>query len=311
MKKTSIHIVLLTYNRSNYLRYSIDSVLNQTFKNFSFTVINNGSTDNTQTILNEYQDPRLNVINYSKNSRENINYAFKCLNSEFLTIIHDDDILHENFLNYQLKILLADKTLNALGCSVSIIDSNNSIINKVRPILFRTKYWNKNEFISTYLFKGDIIPCPTLIYRSSILKKHHLKFETKAGPAADLYLKIQLNLIEGKIGVSKKPLYYYRIHSNQDSEINRTLLEYKVQPYIISLLKENNLNNLSAKYNNASNGIILNILIYNFLTKNINYRDLKKELKSLKKFNFKPLNYLSFYWASIAILRRIKKYLHE
>lgn len=61
----AISVVMPTYNDGEYLHDAIDSILNQTFTDFEFIIINDGSTDNTDAIISSYTDPR---IKYMKNA---------------------------------------------------------------------------------------------------------------------------------------------------------------------------------------------------------------------------------------------------
>ena len=62
-----VTVLMSVYNGERYLREAIDSILNQTFKDFEFLIINDGSTDRTLEILQSYHDPRIKIINNEKN----------------------------------------------------------------------------------------------------------------------------------------------------------------------------------------------------------------------------------------------------
>ena len=67
VKNPKVTVLMSVYNGERYLREAIDSILNQTFKDFELLIINDGSTDRTKEILNSYNDPRIRVINNEKN----------------------------------------------------------------------------------------------------------------------------------------------------------------------------------------------------------------------------------------------------
>ena len=173
-------------------------------------------------------------------------------------IFHDDDIMEPNMIEEMIKIIKSDEEINTISSSINLINSNSKNLNKVRPRIIKDKVWEKKSFIKQYLFSGDIIPCPSTIFRSSLIKKYDLKYDWKVGPAVDLFLFFQINLIKGKMILLKNPLLNYRIHINQGSEQKRVELEIQVRQYIFKLLQENKLYTLSQKYLKASSGIILN-----------------------------------------------------
>ena len=66
-KNIKASILMPVYNEEKYLKQAIESILNQTFKDFEFLIINDGSTDNTKKIIQSYQDKRIIYIENEKN----------------------------------------------------------------------------------------------------------------------------------------------------------------------------------------------------------------------------------------------------
>lgn len=301
----SLTIALTTYNRPNYLSKAIKSVLNQTFKDFDLIILDNGSSQDTRHVVDTFKDSRIKYVRNESNDLKFVNKAFDYVQNDFLMIFHDDDTMNPNMLETLIKIIKSDSAVISISSSINLIDADSKNLNKLRPRILKDKIWNKNEFIQEYIYRGDIIPCPSTIFRSSVIKKHKLRYNWDVGPAVDLYLFFQINLLKGKMILLKKPLLNYRIHKDQGSERNRISLEYQVRPYIIKLLIDNNLLKYIEKYKQASLGIILQISLNNFLSGLINLKELNKELNKLINEGLK-VNYLSMYWALIGITRGIK-----
>ena len=303
-KSKMVDLFLPTYNRAGFLEEMITSILKQTFKNFNLIILDNGSTDNSIEVVNRFKDPRLYYLKSEENSREFLNLPFKIVKSKYFVIVHDDDTLEPNFLAHQIPILEGDKEINMIASKINIINEKGIKLNKIRPRnLSSTKFWKRHEFIKTYFIKGDIVPCPTLIFRRTFIKKSKLNFEFKVGPAVDLYFLFRSNLLEGKIGIENKALYNYRLHKNQDSRINRLNLEYLVRPHIIELLNENK--PLQEKYKKASLSIILQILIHDYINRLINYSDFKEHFKKISSLGLN-VNFYSIYWGLFGFIRGIK-----
>lgn len=305
MSKT-LTIALTTYNRPNFLQESIKSILNQTFKDFDLVILDNGSTNETTAVIHSFNDTRISCVRNQTNDLEFVNNAFSYTKNDFLMIFHDDDIMEPTMLEEMIKIIKGDKEINTISCSINLIDSSSKNLNKVRPRIIKDKVWGKKSFIKQYLFSGDIIPCPSTIFKSSLIKKHDLKYDWKVGPAVDLFLFFQINLMKGKMILLKKPLLNYRIHSNQGSEKKRVELEIEVRQHIFKLLLENKLYNLSRKYLKASLGIILNILINDVITGKLKYNNALKHFDKLKNEKTSLINIYTIYWALIGVLRGIK-----
>ena len=193
-----------------------------------------------------------------------------------------------------------------ISCSINLINSNSKNLNKKRPRIIKDQVWEKKSFIKQYLFSGDIIPCPSTIFRSSLIKKYNLKYDWKVGPAVDLFLFFKINLLPGKMILLKKPLLNYRVHINQGSEQKRIELEMQVRQYIFRFLQENKLNSLAQKYLKASKGIILNILINDLIVGKSNFNNTVKHFNKLKNEKTSFINIYSIYWTLIGTIRGIK-----
>ena len=93
-KNNKVSIILPTYNGKKYIRDSIESIINQTYTNWELIIVNDCSTDDTQKIIEEYQqkDKRIIVINNEKNLKlpASLNRGFEEASGEYYTWTSDD-----------------------------------------------------------------------------------------------------------------------------------------------------------------------------------------------------------------------------
>lgn len=108
--QTYISIIVPVYNGEKYLNRCVDSILNQTFKNFELILVNDGSTDNSGKICDEYKekDRRVRVIHKPNGGRSDaknagIDLAFSDSDSEWIAFIDCDDWIHPRYLEFLLK----------------------------------------------------------------------------------------------------------------------------------------------------------------------------------------------------------------
>ena len=66
MEQAKVSIIIPVYNGEKYINECLNSVLNETYENIEIVIVNDGSTDNTSDILNEYQENRIKIINQQK-----------------------------------------------------------------------------------------------------------------------------------------------------------------------------------------------------------------------------------------------------
>ena len=116
------------YNGEKYLREAIDSILNQTFTDFEFLIIDDGSTDNSLEIINSYQDPRINLIKNNDNQGliYSLNRGLALAKGKYIARMDSDDISSPERLCVQIKFLDENPTIGLVGSSVQIIDNNKN-----------------------------------------------------------------------------------------------------------------------------------------------------------------------------------------
>ena len=99
-----ISILLPVFNVEKYLRQSIESILFNTFKNFELVIVDDGSTDNTDSIIKSYKDPRINyLIKTNSGLIETLNYGLKKCSYPIVMRMDGDDVITENKIQKQLN----------------------------------------------------------------------------------------------------------------------------------------------------------------------------------------------------------------
>lgn len=123
----TISVVMSTFNREQYLEESINSILNQTFQDFEFIIVDDGSTDNTQKILSKYKDhPKIHILRNSTNLglAASRNKAIDIAKGYWIAFQDDDDISHPKRLELQFKYLNAHPEIKLLGSRAEFTDNN-------------------------------------------------------------------------------------------------------------------------------------------------------------------------------------------
>jgi glycosyltransferase involved in cell wall biosynthesis len=102
-----VSVCIPTYNRAKYLAYSVDSVLNQTYKDFELIICDDASTDNTPEIVNHWKDARIRYIRHPENIKRcrNMRSGFEAATGEYFLKFDDDDGITSEFLAKTVEIL--------------------------------------------------------------------------------------------------------------------------------------------------------------------------------------------------------------
>lgn len=130
--KTKISVLMPAYNCEGYIAESVESVLNQSFKDFEFIIVDGGSTDDTVKIVRKYKDKRLKIIEHRERFGlvESLNEGMYIASGDIIARQDADDISHPQRLAKQYLQFCRDKNLAVLGTFYTRIDENGRIIEK-------------------------------------------------------------------------------------------------------------------------------------------------------------------------------------
>ena len=282
--KPKLTVALLTYNRAHFLKYAIDGILNQTYKDFELMILDNASTDKTEEVVRGFADPRIIYIKHRRNvGAANLNIALRLNKSPYFIISHDDDIMKPNLLEKEVEILDNNENVVMVSSNIDTIDINNGIISNNLFLLDQDVVYKKNEYIKDFCQGRNLIACPTVMLRMDFINKNKLFFKwKKVGPVSDVFFWFEVNLHDKYIYITKDSLYLYRVHENQDSVknvIDMHISFYKcVEPFFIA----NGLQEMILKFKNMLFGLILSIIILKYHKGFIRAKQRNIELAKLK-----------------------------
>ncbi len=207
-----VSVVMAVYNGETYLREAIDSILNQTFTNFEFIIINDGSTDKSLSILKSYTDNRIILINNEVNKGliYSLNKGIEIAKGEYIARMDADDICLPNRFSEQLKAFQSQP-------NTIVVSSNYYLLNNNTLSLIETNYTN-------YALKALLLftPCfchPTVMIKN-ILKEKNLFYNKEFIHAEDYKLWTDLAFCGDFYNVTI-PLLKYRSHPTQISTLNK------------------------------------------------------------------------------------------
>ena len=137
-----ISIIMSVYNDEKYLSESIESILNQTYKNYEFIILNDGSTDNSKNIIVKYKkiDSRIIFIDGIKEGlTKKLNKGIKISTGNFIARQDSDDISHENRLESQINFFKINQDYALCATFAEIINEKNKIIKRSKSVFQNNK----------------------------------------------------------------------------------------------------------------------------------------------------------------------------
>lgn len=208
-----ISIIIPIYNTAKYLNECFNSIKAQTYTDFEILMINDGSTDDSETICKNWTgyDSRFKYF-YKENSGLSLtrNYGFSKANGNYIFYIDSDDIISPQTLEFLYKTLKKDN-LDLVACyEYDFKDGNTPEIIKYEDVDFR-KYLDSIDFLKTLAYEDLILARAwNKLYKRSLLEK--VEFEDYV--LEDRIFAIDLSLKLNKAAIIINKLIYHRFHEN-------------------------------------------------------------------------------------------------
>jgi len=214
-KQPLISVIMPVKDGEKYLREAINSILKQTYTNFEFFIINDGSSDGTESIINSYTDPRIKVIKNKTNQgiTKSLNKAIKEASGKYIARMDADDFAVAERFEKQIQYLENSNTCVALGTRYHLMDKTGNVYRKAYTPC------SNHELKSMLLFSFPLCH-PTLMIRHDIIKKHHILYNEKLFVAEDFEFLIRL-ATHGEIESLPDYLFHYRTHAAGTSKTKK------------------------------------------------------------------------------------------
>jgi glycosyltransferase involved in cell wall biosynthesis len=160
----SLSVLMTTYNEEKYVYQAIRSVLNQSFKDFELIIVDDGSEDDTVTVVKTFDDKRIKLFNKSHSGAgESSNYGISKCNSEIIARMDANDISLPSRLAVQLNFLNNNKDYGLISCNYAVF--------KDQKIIYIGELPEDNETISKGLFvHGYICNSGSMLIKDLVIK---------------------------------------------------------------------------------------------------------------------------------------------
>ncbi len=204
-----VTVLMPVYNAGEFLREAIDSILDQTYDEFEFLIINDGSTDSSVNIIESYEDERIKLVHNTENVGrvKTLNKGIEIAQGKYIVRMDADDIAETNRIEVQLNFMENNYDVAVAGSNVVMFLSDKPLIK--RPTDFPTRY---SEIRCKLLFESPIIH-PAVIIRKDVLLENNYRYRDEYKDTEDYELWMEIAKEHRVVNISKK-LLRYRIISN-------------------------------------------------------------------------------------------------
>ena len=204
-------VVMSVYNGQAFLAEAVESILNQTFRDFEFIIIDDGSTDRTAEILTEHErkDGRIRIHRQENNGRAaSLNIGIELAQGQYIARMDADDIALPSRLKAQLEFMERHPDVCVLGGAVELIDQQGDVLRTVHPP-------QEDAEIQSRLLEDNPMWHPTVMMRKEVASgADGYRKALLDADDYDLWLRISER---SKLANLKAVVLRYRIHSSQAS----------------------------------------------------------------------------------------------
>ncbi|MFT3993577.1 MAG: glycosyltransferase family A protein [Dysgonomonas sp.] len=220
MSIPTISVIMPVYNGEKYLKEAIESILNQTYSDFEFIIINDGSTDETEKIILSYNDPRIVYIKNEINIRliKTLNKGIDLARGQYIARMDADDISFPERFQRQISIFETYEDVDLVNISVFYLSEDGH------------SYWKPNniqmcnsEAVKHITVLQNQIIHPGIMIKASLLRQYKYRDNTDVEYIEDYDLWVRI-LADGHICYTLPyRLLYYRLLSTSITHQNRLL----------------------------------------------------------------------------------------
>lgn len=166
-----VTIGIPTYNRADsYLREALESAVKQTYPNIEIVVSDNCSTDDTERLVKNFEDPRIRYFKQTENvgAYKNFNFCLQQANGEYFLILSDDDLIDNDFIDVCMKSANYSTDIGIIRTGTRVIDAQGMVLGKINNNVVGLS--TEEFFRGWFAFKTAFYPCSSL-YNTKKLKE--------------------------------------------------------------------------------------------------------------------------------------------
>jgi glycosyltransferase involved in cell wall biosynthesis len=175
------------YNAEHYLNESIDSILNQSYTDYEFVIVNDGSTDRSAEVIKAYTDPRIRFIENQQNMGliASLNIGLETCTGEYIVRMDQDDFSLPHRIEKQVRFMDENPEYGLIGCWFE--DFGENIESKV------VRYSSDDTHIRIRHLYQTHIAHPTAVLRKSVIDKFNLRFDASFVHGEDYAFWVQMS----------------------------------------------------------------------------------------------------------------------
>ena len=298
VEKPIISVIVPVHNTEKYLRVCVDSILTQTYDNLELILIDDGSSDHSGTICDEYasQDRRVKVVHKEKAGGASAarNIGLDNASGEYLAFVDSDDFIHETMFEV-LRQNAVQNNADIAICDYFDVNKDGDVVETENHNPIDAGIVTTRDALKKLVASFSYVVFWNKIYKRSLFNALRLPKNVRIGE--DAYVMPEIFLRSQKIIAVSKPLYYYRNTPNSLTQSKFTIdnicdVDGRIQMF--RFLQKHNFNNL---LDETSSNILSRYLRFhaNFSPTTVSEKEIcLKNKREVRKIIWKYRNNIKF-----------------
>ena len=274
MNKTPLVTVLMPcFNAMPFLPEALESIIHQTYSNLEILCINDGSTDNTGDVLEDYakKDARIKVVHNETNLKliRSLNKGIELAQGEYIARMDADDITDLRRIEIQINYFLENPDTDILSTGSYNFSEEGFVFSRKTP----RAHYPETVFFASFFYVP--IGHPELLIRTNVLRDNPFLYEDYALHTEDYELWSRLARLGYKLKNIDSPLHFFR---NNSQSVSRKYTTIQDENFIICA------NRHHFEYTNFEYPIEITLILANRINKSVTLKQFKTALNEYKKF---------------------------
>ena len=226
-----VSVLVPVYNSEDFLHDTINSILTQTFEDFELILLNDGSTDGSEKVIESFSDSR---IKYYKNERNlgisaTRNRLMEMATGEYWAVMDNDDISLPQRFEKQVAFLDRNLDVAIVGTWIELFNrrSVKGFAARVRKFITNLGlvWCHPSEVTLKETLKANSCMHPTMMIRASVIKENNIKYNPALTPSEDYDLVRQVLLTGFRVCNIREVLFKYNMHGNNFSVKKKKMMK--------------------------------------------------------------------------------------
>jgi glycosyltransferase involved in cell wall biosynthesis len=222
-----VSVIMPMFNAEKYVGQAIDSILQQSYRNFELIIVNDCPTDRTMDIVKGYQDERIKIINNEKNQGISYSRNVALANSKgkYIAIMDNDDISLPDRLAVQVEFMESHQHIGIVAGGARIIDEMGKVLREPARVL------NNPQFIKAIFLFRNLYQNSEVMLRRDLIERHKIRYQEGWLGMEDYRFWIECSKVIPMSGIKDTVLLYRERSDSEGTRIRKDREQQRKEKY--------------------------------------------------------------------------------